>query len=431
MKKVLVIANIFHSSPRIPGMLTYLKEFGWQPTLMTVPFTEHEAQGKLALPLRFTDNVKILPVWYIGDIFFPIRFLFKVVNFKKDKSDSYIETMKNLARVNVPRTIIEKLAHYAHMVLAYPDTEITWILPALIASKKIDLSQYDCILSSSPHPTVHIIASKITDGIPWVADFRDPWTQNHVYSYTEARRKMERKLELKTIEKARFLIGATETMSKKQFNLHFKPYKIIYNGYDPENIIETELTDKFTISYTGSIYNKKQQPEKFFSVLRELIDNGTIKDIEVRFYGRSTVELQEKIDGFKLNDYVKQCGMLPRSEIIKKQAESHVLLLFNWEDESEKSVCPLKFFEYLASHRPILATGGTHGDEIENIINKTKCGYYACEPDEIKSALTKLYKDYESGNRKYNGIIEEIDKYSFRNMAKQFAEIFDGVINGY
>ena len=290
MKKVLVIANIFHASPRIPGMLSYLKEFGWQPTLMTVPFTDKEAKGKLALPIKFQD-VEVFTVKYIGDIFFPIRRFLKFVGFKKDQSDSFIQTIGNSTK---QKKLVEHLAHYAHLIFAYPDTEITWIIPALKASKELNIGDYDCVLSSSPHPTVHIIASKINHNIPWVADFRDPWTQNHVYPYPPIRRYFERKLELDIIKSACFLTGATETMSKKQFNLHNKPYKIIYNGYDPESIIKMPLLPKFTISYTGTIYENKQQAEKFLVVLKELLDTKQIQDIDVRFYGNSMQYLRIK-----------------------------------------------------------------------------------------------------------------------------------------
>jgi glycosyltransferase involved in cell wall biosynthesis len=192
-------------------------------------------------------------------------------------------------------------------------------------------------------------------------------------------------------------------------------------------VIEVPLLEKFTISYTGTIYETKQQPDKFFEVLRSLIDSKQIKDIDVRFYGKNMQHLQEKIDRFRLQNYVKQYGLVPRSDILVKQAESHALLLLNWEDESEKSVCPSKFFEYMASHRPVLATGGTHGDEIENIIQKTNCGFYSCTQKEIELGLMSLYNNYAKGNNKYQGVISEIDKYSFRNMAKQFADIFNKV----
>lgn len=430
MKKVLVIANIFHASPRIPGMISYLREFGWQPTFLTVPFDDKEAQ-RLALPKGFKD-IDLFQVNYVGDIFFPLRWLLKVINFKKDKSDSFIETMKHYANAEVSKNFIENLAHQAHQILAYPDTEITWIIPAITKFNfKYNIKDFDCVLSSSPHPTSHIIASLLHGDIPWIADFRDPWTQNHVYPYNSIRRYFERKLELKVINEACFLTGATETMSKKQFNLHNKPYKIIYNGFDLDIFQEMPLTDKFTITYTGTIYDGKQMPDKFFAPLKYLINSGQIKDIEVRFYGRNIVKLQDRIDYWGLQHCVWQLGLLPRAEVLKRQSESYALLMFNWEDEEEKSVCPTKFFEYLATHRPILATGGTHGDEIENILNKTNAGYYVCGYFDIVMALTNLYKEYKAKRIGYSGDINEINKYSFKNMAKQFAEIFDNVSEQY
>jgi glycosyltransferase involved in cell wall biosynthesis len=416
MKKVLVIANIFHSSPRIPGMVSYLNEFGWAPTFITVPFGNVE---NMSLPAKFKE-VDIIPVPFSGDIFTPIRNILKAFNVAQNQSERVVDqTLKTT------RPILFSFEHILHTLFAYPDTEITWIKPALKVINRLNLKEFDCILSSSPHPTVHIIASKIHKDISWVADFRDPWTQNHVYPYNYLRKYFERKLEIKTIESACFLTGATETMSKKQFNLHNKLYKIIYNGFDYVN--KVPLLNKFTISYTGTIYNGKQNPEKFLAVLKELLVSKLINNVQVRFYGKKNTYLQSIIDKLGLNSIVTQYGVLKRSEILDRQSESHALLMFNWEDESEKSVCPLKFFEYLASSRPILATGGTNGDEIENIIDKTNCGYYVCTYKEIRTALLQLHTNYMWGKNDYNGISSEIEKYSFRNMARQFAEIFNEV----
>ena len=438
-KKVLVIANIYHSAPRIPSMLTYLNEFGYEPTLLTVPFGD-DWKTRLALPSKFKENIHIVEIPFKGDIFWIARWLLALVGVKKTMSESLIEIAKSYARSQPPKLAIEWIAHFAHEVLAYPDTERTWFKPCYTMADHIletgsnprcQTGDYELIFSSSPHPTVHMIASKLAKKYkkPWVADFRDPWTQNHVYTYTPIRKYFERKLELKTMQNCSFMTGATETMVRKQFNLHDKPSKVIYNGFDSEIKADYPLQNKFTISYTGTIYQKQQFPDKFLGVVRHLIDFENIHDIEIRFYGQYKVFLQEIIDRFNLKDYVKQCGMLPRSEIIKKQAESHVLLVFNWEDESEKSVCPLKYFEYMGIGRPVLATGGSHGDEIEHIMNQTNSGTYAVTFQDIKEALLKYYDAYLENKNENHQIQSEVDKYSFRSMAKQFAGVFDNVLS--
>jgi len=35
MKKVLIIANLCHTSPRVRGLAKYLPEFGWEPIVVT------------------------------------------------------------------------------------------------------------------------------------------------------------------------------------------------------------------------------------------------------------------------------------------------------------------------------------------------------------------------------------------------------------
>lgn len=35
MKKVLIIADLFHASPRIPDLAKYLTEIGWQAIIIT------------------------------------------------------------------------------------------------------------------------------------------------------------------------------------------------------------------------------------------------------------------------------------------------------------------------------------------------------------------------------------------------------------
>ena len=40
MKNVLIIAHLLYATPRIPGLAKYLREFGWQPIILTAPLPE-------------------------------------------------------------------------------------------------------------------------------------------------------------------------------------------------------------------------------------------------------------------------------------------------------------------------------------------------------------------------------------------------------
>jgi glycosyltransferase involved in cell wall biosynthesis len=190
------------------------------------------------------------------------------------------------------------------------------------------------------------------------------------------------------------------------------------------------LAAKFTITYTGTIYTGKQDPSKLFTALRDLISGGTIdpKDVEVRFYGYKEGWLAREIEGYGLSGIVKQHGVVPRRIVFGKQKESQLLLLLNWEDPKGKGVYTLKIFEYLAAQRPILATGGSGDDVIKDLLDETKAGMYGSKVEDIKSILSDLYSEYKlKGKISYNGDRAEINKYSYREMAKKFAEILDSL----
>jgi hypothetical protein len=206
----------------------------------------------------------------------------------------------------------------------------------------------------------------------------------------------------------------------------------ITNGFDPDKMSngQIDLTSKFTITYTGLIYTGKQDPSKLFAALRDLISDGVIDpdDVEIRFYGPENELLGREIEEYGLSAIAKQYGVVPREIALEKQRESQLLLLLNWEDKQEKGVYPGKVFEYLAAQRPILATGGFGNDVIENLLEETKTSLYCKTGEDIKKVLSELYSEYKlTGKVSYNGDIAKINKYSYREMARKFAEILDSL----
>lgn len=443
MKNVLIIANLKHSYPRITGIAAYLNEFGWQPTIVTVPVDV----DKLGVPERFKDNVIVSEAKYRGDMFWFARIVLKKLGFTDQ--ESMIEQMKSHARTNKPKKLIEYIAHLAHDLLAYPDPEFTWQKPAIKHINEVikddshetyrDDIVYNAILSSSPHPTTQIVASKIAQKhkIPWVADFRDSWVANHYYVHNPIRKWFETRLEKKTIKPCSYIIAATPMILDKQKELHNKPTSVIYNGFDEGtlNIPAVGLAKNFTITYTGTIYQYKQDPEKFLKALRKVWESYSdpfyvdfYNNVEVRFYGQKYGWFQDLIDEYGLEDIVKQYGKISRAEVVRRQQESHVLLTFNWEDANEKGVCPLKFFEYLAAQRPILATGGIPVDAVQTLIERTQSGVYCHSVESIERELKRLYNNYLQSKNGFLSNEREVLKFSYREEAKQFAKVLDEVI---
>jgi glycosyltransferase involved in cell wall biosynthesis len=280
--------------------------------------------------------------------------------------------------------------------------------------------------------TAHTIAKELKEKhkIPWLADFRDLWTQNHNYPYSALRRIFERRLELKTLSTADALVTVSQQWAQRLGSLHRREVYAITNGFDPDQMSkgETDLTSKFTITYTGQIYTR-QDPSKFLIALKHLLSKNIVnpEDIEVRFYGPEDGMLAKKIDEYQLSAVVKQYGTVSREDSFQKQRESQLLLLFKWEDLEERGWHSGKIFEYLSAKRPILATGGAQ-DVITEVLSQTSAGIDAKTVEDVEKTLEELYREFKAkGGLDYAGKEEEIDKYSYREMARKFQNILNTI----
>ncbi|MCK4715587.1 MAG: glycosyltransferase, partial [Candidatus Marinimicrobia bacterium] len=183
MKKVLIITYYWPPAggpgvQRVLKFAKYLPEFGWQPIILTVKNGEYPAIDN-SLQKEIPANCKVYNTFSIEP-----NFVYK--KFTGMGSDEKIPTAV-LAAENTNWK--KRLANWIRLNLFIPDAKIGWIPFAVRKGKKIIKAEKpDIIFSSSPPPTVHLIARKLAkwSGIKWVADFRDPWTD--IYHYNDVKR---------------------------------------------------------------------------------------------------------------------------------------------------------------------------------------------------------------------------------------------------
>jgi hypothetical protein len=427
-KNVLIITDLSYSSPRIPGLCKYLSEAGWKATILTAPVGKTHPE-RLVVP---SDHARIIEVSYHSII----DLWKKLVGFKTNQSVfAQLEKKFPSSKKSIIESLLSRLFILGGTFFAYPDEMRSWRKPAIKAAKQILKSEkFDAILSSSFPVTSHLIARDLTKqtNIPWLADLRDLWTQNHNYLFPK-RKIIETRLEKNTLSKAHAFSTVSDSLSQK---LHSRyktiPISVITNGFDSDLINEptTQLTHAFTLTYTGLTYKDKQNPAKLFEALSSLIAEGLLNPslIQVRFYGTMQKWITQLATSFSIQDIVIQHGPILRKEAILKQRESQVLLLYGWEEEYETGVLPLKMFEYFAARRPILATGGTTREQFRTILDITHAGKHAIQVNEIKSILLEYYQDYLNQQKvSYHGISAEMDKFSYRHMAKKFSHALNSI----
>lgn len=422
MKKVLIISYYFPPDPNIGslragGLAKYLSFFGWEPIILTKKMSHNGDFRIITTQHSVYDSI---------------------ISFKKKIGMSTEIAVSNV--LNLPKKRLNsklfKTLYLVPEIIAYPDPQKDWYDSAFnVACNFLDREKVDAIISSSSPVTSHLIAHNlnIKYNISWIADFRDLWTQNHYYPYSRIRRFFERKLEIKSLASAESLTTVSPNLAAELRKIHSNTRVFsIPNGFDLDEInnLETNLTDKFTITYTGSLYLGKRDPLKLFQALSELIAENVLdpRKIEVRFYGEQENWMLNEIKKYNLEKIVIDSGSVSRDVALLKQRESQILLLLLWDHPSETGVYTGKVFEYLASKRPILAIGGPKG-VVNELLEETEAGYFVSSIEDIKNIIIKYYTEYElSGRISYKGNISKIEKYSQKEMARKFAEVLDNYI---
>jgi len=316
------------------------------------------------------------------------------------------------------------------------DNFVGWLPFAISkAEKVIKKEKPKIIFSTSPPVTNHLIAYmlKKKTGIPWVADFRDPWTDNFMIRYpTKTHHKIEQSIEHKFFRNADRIIFVTDKHRKylieKLPNILPEKCVNITNGYDPDDFKNNSVkkTNKFTITYIGTFYGK-QSPKYFFSAIDSASkkNDELKKDLEIRVAGKASKEFQNLNIKFGLNESIKQLGYQPHKKAIELMKSSSCLFLLISLGPKSDWVYTGKIYEYMASETPILATVPKNSP-VREIIKATNTGL-AIDTDDIngiKDVILTYYKQWKKGELYSSPNWQEIEKYNIEKLTNKLSEQF-------
>jgi len=258
-------------------------------------------------------------------------------------------------------------------------------------------NKVDIILATGDPFILFKYASKLSKqfNIPWVADYRDPWSQS------ASRRKglffkyFTPVLEKKHLKNVTFISTVSEYFSFKiQELVKNKPFVINANGYD-ENILNNNIknnqnNDVLTISLAGTIYN--WHPCSYFLELISnfLSDNPNV-NFRINFYGiNKENSIIKFIENNKiLKDRVNIYPRMSNDKLTLELAKSNILLLFN-----DYSIMGTKIYDYLALNRKIILC---FEDDKEANLLKEKYFKFKSIKGLSESLQTDLIKKTNSG----------------------------------
>lgn len=263
----------------------------------------------------------------------------------------------------------QKLMLWVRSNFFVPDPRAGWVRPSVkYLSAYLREHPVDVIVTTGPPQSVHLIGRglKRALGVPWVADFRDPWTRMFYFGnlpFLPWVRRRHFKLEESVLDEADAVISVTPRVQADFSSMTSTPVHLITNGYD-ESDFAAELpprTDgKFRIVHTG-LFASDGNPLELWNALAGLCSESAdfASRLEIRLAGKVDPEIVEAITEAGLGAQLCLLGYLPHSESVAELRQADTILLPLRHGAEYSKVYPGKIFECMAAGPFVLGIGPT------------------------------------------------------------------------
>lgn len=405
----------------------YFREFGWEPIIYTPSNPDFPINDETLLK-DIPKDLTILktPITEPYDIYRKIM--------RKKKTETVNQGFLSEGKEN---TFLQSAMIWVRGNFFIPDARKFWIKPSIkYLSNYMKTNHIDAVISTGPPHSMHLIAMglKLKHHIPWIADFRDPWTQIDFYSQLKLSSYADNKhkqLENKVLTKANKVVTVSPSCASDLAKLGGREVNVITNGFDTDDFSLTndsiKMLDGFMFHHTGAL-NKDRNPYTLWKVLGDLCrENAELKkDLVLKFTGKTDAIVFESLKQQGLSENAQKTDYMTHSEVVKVMVQSPILLLPLNNTPNNKGVLSGKLFEYLAAKRPIFGIGMPYGDAAA-ILKETQAGTM-CDFDDYvgtKKAVMELYTKYKNNQLSISS--GSIDKYSRKSCAAQYIQFLNSI----
>jgi glycosyltransferase involved in cell wall biosynthesis len=435
MNRVMLVANGFPpegggGNIRVTKLAKYLPLFEWTPLVLTAQ--PPSLSGSIDHTLDSHVTVYRAPrcditVW-----------LFSYKNW-------FLRIIRSLRRVEpgAARRVATSLA--GERVVArrrwseyflLPDDRVFWVPGAVLLGLWAGLKHKPRVLyATSPNPTALIVGYCLSRllGVPWIAEFRDPWTFNPFHHPRPFRwlERLELLMERLVLTGANHIVVTSPQYKRdllaRHDNLMESDITYIPNGFDPDDFKHARAFrfEKFAILHAGNFYGPRSS-RPFLVALKGVLDKqpDLRPAIQVVFLGVQDADTARALKEFGLNDVVNQVSTVSHAQSVEYILGADVLLLIPGPGDG---TMPGKMFEYLAARKPVLAIADR--GIVQEFIESSGIGTVTAVDDAegTKAALTNLIGKVMNGTNLYPDISALYRRFDRQHLAGCIAKILDAV----
>lgn len=438
MKRVLIISYYWPPTggsgvQRWVKFAKYLPSEGWQPVIYTPENPEQLAVDE-SLAAEVPEAAEVVKTRIIE----PYE-LYKKLLRRSGHSKEAVEVNPVNAQ---NKSLLQKAAMWVRGNLFRPDPRCLWIGPSVRFLKKY-LSEHpvDLIVSTGPPQSMHMIGLRLSreTGLPWIADFRDPWTKIFYFkhlSMTPATERWHKKMEKKVLDEASAVVAVSPLVQQEFQAMTDTPVELITNGFDECDFSSEPCTQayggasqEFTITHTG-LFAADGNPTVLWDVLAEKChaDEAFRKLLRIKLIGKTDDQILKALKDRGLESSLINMGYQTHSIAVEQQRQASVLILPLRKEPEYRAVLPGKLFEYLASQRPILGIGQPDG-AMAMIVNETGTGTVIDWNDKegISQYIEQCWKRHLEGRLSSDGA--DLSRFTRRSLTRRMARLFDKIIH--
>ena len=289
---------------------------------------------------------------------------------------------------------------------------------------------FDLIFSSGPPDSTHMVGLRLArdSGLPWVADFRDPWFNLHMKKPpTVLHRVLHRRMEAMVLAEAE-PVTVTEGWRRFLEERRGLPVHLIRNCFDPtdfEKRAPKKSDDVLFLLHTGTLSLYRSSLAFLEGLARLLKLRPELRSkLRIDFFGPRESENDKALRQAGLSDVVRLRGPVSHQEALSLQCSADLLLLLQHSDPRYADLVPGKLYEYMGARRPVFAVG--HGQEVSSLLQKHRLGWMSKPaPEVVAATLDEAINLIRTGWQRAE---TDLSQYHCPRQAARMADVFDSLV---
>ncbi len=338
------------------------------------------------------------------------------------------------------RAIEWRIANWARRY-AVPDGSVRWARSSIRPLVRLIREQgIRAIYSTLSPASNHLLGLELKrrTNLPWVADFRDLWTDDYRYQEeSEPTRAAHRRLEQQVLEKADAVIGVSDRQTAvlaSHVPASSHKFLTITNGFDPDDFQNGVAEsggrgERFVLSHVGR-FDRWRIDEEWWAGLARFVERlGRDRQrFVLRMVGPVADWIHKRV--LETGAEAELIGVVSHDHAVQEMRSADSLFLAVPVGHNAESVIPAKLFEYLAARRPILVVG-PKGGECEHLVRRYKAGLaVGADAKAISDALGTMYDRWKTGNPMKGCRERYLEPFSRVGLTRNLASVLDRVCGG-